>query len=543
MEVGPNGRIILYDPQKPQNPGRAYDCTYAFDSSHSESEHFASQSAVYESIGAGMVKDSTAGYNCCLVAYGQTGTGKTHTIHGDWQNDDQEGILPRMAEGLFERLRQLAAEGASWRVRISYIEVYNNSLRDLCAGAATDPGEGQPRIQPPVDRVRSTRSESPSSRRTRRSQSPANAGNPGGRLVIHTHPVVGVYVDNLQEMPVDSFKEVAKVVAEGEKAKRISATTMNDRSSRSHTIFSFKVEIRNAGGGGQSLSTIQVVDLAGRENEQTSDVQGDQFKELTFINRSLFDLASCVNALCDGSRDHVPFRNSKLTMLLSESFSANSRTCLLATLTPSPLGYEENLLTCRFLESTGRIRTQPVQSRFTSEEFQGQLRDEIDLLRLSLGFEDPLLASREVLLQRFSLVWADDASLLEGGDRDPAELQKRRATKASIVKDACDRVAQHLDGAEATLERLSAACGESAASLNQVDSRLASLEVALQQLQVPQAGKAYSPASTARSSRSGRGDDKRLPPLPPSSQPPKADPVKPAVKVSVELPPIEFVWS
>eukprot|EP00913_Durusdinium_trenchii_P000073 g66.t2 len=127
---------------------------------------------------------------------------------------------------------------------------------------------------------------------------------------------------------------------------------MNNRSSRSHTIFSFKVEVR--GTGHNSLSTMQVVDLAGRENEQTSECKDERFRELRFINRSLFELANCISALCDGNREHVPFRNSKLTMLLSDSLSSNSRTTLLATLTPSPTGFDENMLTCRKSKASSR---------------------------------------------------------------------------------------------------------------------------------------------------------------------------------------------
>merc|ERR1712137_526865 len=153
---------------------------------------------------------------------------------------------------------------------------------------------------------------------------------------------------------------------------------MNARSSRSHTIFTLKLELRNTPRGeGHRMATVQIVDLAGRENEQTSEATGERFRELTFINRSLFQLANCVSALSDGA-EHVPFRNSKLTMLLSESFQRNSRTYLLATLTPSSAAYEENLLTCRFLESTGQITTQPVMNRFSAEELRGQLQDEID---------------------------------------------------------------------------------------------------------------------------------------------------------------------
>eukprot|EP00434_Breviolum_minutum_P005174 symbB.v1.2.004561.t1/scaffold239.1/size255824/4 len=337
VEMKPNGHgVVLYDPEKPHQPGREFECTYAFDSSQPQSRDYADQSTIYKCLGADMVMHGTTGYNCCLVAYGQTGTGKTHTVHGDWQSQDQRGLLPRIAEGLFERLARLP-RGDTGRVRISYIEVYNDRLRDLFSTTARSEYDGSPRT-PRVD--------------------PKNFASGGGnRLEVRTHPEVGVYVENLQELPVETFRDVAKHVARGEKAKKVERTTMNDRSSRSHTIFSFKVEVRGGSNAAQhnSLSTMQIVDLAGRENEQTSECKDERFRELRYINRSLFELANCILALCDGNRDHVPFRNSKLTMLLSESLSSNSRTTLLATLTPSTKGFDENILTCRFLESTGGL--------------------------------------------------------------------------------------------------------------------------------------------------------------------------------------------
>ncbi|OLP93547.1 Kinesin-like protein KIF1A [Symbiodinium microadriaticum] len=332
VEMKPNGHVVLSDPEKPQQPGREFECTFAFDSSRPKSDNYSDQRTIYNSVGAEMVMHGTTGFNCCLIAYGQTGTGKTHTVHGDWQSHEHRGLLPRISEGLFQRLDQCRAEGASWRVRISYIEVYNDRLRDLLEHAG-----------PSLSR---TENDSPSPRRISK---PGTAAGP--RLEIRNHPAVGVYVENLQELPVEHLRDVARLVSKGEKAKKMERTTMNDRSSRSHTIFMFKVEVRNASNG-DHMSTVQVVDLAGRENEQTSECKGDRFRELRHINRSLFDLASCIHALCDGNRDHVPFRNSKLTMLLSDSLASNSRTTLLATLTPSSAGFDENILTCRFLEST-----------------------------------------------------------------------------------------------------------------------------------------------------------------------------------------------
>eukprot|EP00913_Durusdinium_trenchii_P000074 g67.t1 len=200
VEMKPDGHVTLHDPEDatcwPNQPGRDFECTFAFDSSQPQSSQYADQSTIFEGVGADMVMHGTTGYNCCLVAYGQTGTGKTHTVHGDWQSHEHRGLLPRIAEGLFARLGKLA-EGDTWRVRISYVEVYKDRLRDLLSG---------------------TRMEYESSPRSTK-------GALGGKgLEVRAHPEIGVFVENLQELPVESFRDVARHVARGERAKKIERT-------------------------------------------------------------------------------------------------------------------------------------------------------------------------------------------------------------------------------------------------------------------------------------------------------------------------------
>lgn len=481
----PNGHgVVLYDPEKPHQPGREFECTYAFDSSQPQSRDYADQSTIYNCLGADMVMHGTTGYNCCLVAYGQTGTGKTHTVHGDWQSQDQRGLLPRIAEGLFERLASLPA-GDTGRVRISYIEVYNDRLRDLlCTTAITARSEydGSPRLSSP--------------RTPRVDPHKFASGGGGNRLEVRTHPEVGVYVENLQELPVENLRDVARHVARGERAKKVERTTMNDRSSRSHTIFSFKVELRGAAQH-NSLSNMQIVDLAGRENEQTSECKDERFRELRYINRSLFELANCIFALCDGNREHVPFRNSKLTMLLSDNLSSNSRTTLLATLTPSPKGFDENILTCRFLESTGRITTQPVVNRFAAAEVAKHLQDEIANLQ-STKVEDEIISMRLTLLRQFSLVWAEEER--RGSDQAPDEVD--------VVQGACRQVSQGLQSASQHLGRLELKNRMASEALKEVGSKLATLQHSLR----AKGGiiRPASPVTTVRSARSdGEGDTLR----------------------------------
>mmetsp|Transcript_13723 Transcript_13723/g.43401 ORF Transcript_13723/g.43401 Transcript_13723/m.43401 type:complete len:567 (-) Transcript_13723:90-1790(-) len=489
------GRVTISDPQN--FSVRTYECDFAFDSSDPSSRHFARQEDIYAAIGSRIVDRASEGINCCLCAYGQTGTGKTHTIHGDWSHPERRGLLPRIAEGLFSKLDGFHSAGAEVRMQVSYIEVYNDRLYDLLGAA----GGARP---------------APSSSKR------------GGRLEIYTHPTVGIYVDNLSELVVRDFDSVSRLAAAGDRAKHVAATSMNAHSSRSHCVFTFKMEVRNGTDGeGNLMATVQVVDLAGRENEQTSECTGDRFRELTFINRSLFQLANCINALSSGAREHVPFRNSKLTMLLSESFQRNCRTYLLATLTPSSLGYEDNLSTCRFLESAGQVWTEPVVNRYSSAELQHQLQGEIDRMRTQLGLQNPgalppLLRSRQALLRRLSESWDEDS------------LPK--ASREAQLRGECRRVGRSLRGAAEALERLEEVNEAAGSVLSAAEGQLQDVEGSLHRLQEELSGDDGKGAEGAAPEGGCR-----LPPLAPASGQPRRKADAPVVTFAIELPPILFI--
>jgi len=446
-------RVVLTDPQRQQS--LAFDCNYAFDSSDPSSEQFATQEDVYNGLGGPIVEQAAQGYNCCLCAYGQTGTGKTHTIHGEWNSAEGRGLLPRIAEGLLSRLEEYKKAGAQVRMHASYIEIYNNKLFDLLSTAtAQRPPPAGPRSSPVPPM-------------------PVSARKGNSRLEIHTHPTIGVYVDNLSEIAVSTVRDVGRLVAVGERHRHTATTSMNSRSSRSHTIFSFKLEVQHLPDSGPRMATVQVVDLAGRENDQTSECKGERFKELTFINRSLFQLANCVHALSEGE-DHVPFRNSKLTMLLSESFQRNSRTHLLATLTPSSSGYEENMLTCRFLESTGRITTQPTVNRYCSEDLQGQLQCEIETMRQELGLSEggnvmPMLKSRQLLLAHIT----EGITSVQAFQR---QVDARQGEKEAVIRDACQKVGQSLQQASERMLHLASEHEAITSCLGRAESQLQAVE-------------------------------------------------------------------
>lgn len=533
VKIEPPSRVVLVDPQ--QQIDRAFECDFVFDSSDPDSDNFVDQEAVYQAIGAPIVTNAIQGHNSCLCAYGQTGTGKTHTVLGNIARPKERGLLPRIASNLFSELDALHQGGAKTKVQASYIEIYNNRLRDLLASATSAASGSTPTAARGslsldsglhINRGRSRAlqrsstargdSNSPHEQNTR-SCSPA-PGREEVALKIHTHPTVGVYVENLSEHRVTKFEDVAKLVLTGDRRRQTAATSMNAKSSRSHTIFSFKVEIIGSPDDGNRMATAQVVDLAGRENEQSSECTGDRLRELTFINRSLFQLANCVHALSKSEGEHVPFRNSRLTLLLSESFTHNSRTYLLATLTPSSSAFDDNLLTCRFLESTGRITTWPVPNRFSREELQGQIQEELQDMRKALGLTMPGPPS-EIDTQSETDLKAREALHRQLTQADTLSGEARKEAKQAILLDACASAGRKLNAAQGQLNMLDTTNASISESLGKAESCLSSLETKVQQIQQ---------LRDAGSTRQGTKGSVKLPPLVP----------KASIEVSVEIPPL-----
>eukprot|EP00747_Dinoflagellata_sp_TGD_P187429 gnl/TRDRNA2_/TRDRNA2_45094_c0_seq1.p1 gnl/TRDRNA2_/TRDRNA2_45094_c0~~gnl/TRDRNA2_/TRDRNA2_45094_c0_seq1.p1 ORF type:complete len:696 (-),score=76.60 gnl/TRDRNA2_/TRDRNA2_45094_c0_seq1:87-2174(-) len=505
--------ITVIDPHK--RTMHTFECDFVFDSSDPSLPSYCDQEAVYRRVGKPLVDHALQGYNCCLCAYGQTGTGKTHTTIGDWSSKEQRGLLPRFAEGLLDSVDDICADGGEVRLHASYIEIYNDRCRDLLL-----PTDIRPGAPPGKDR----------------------------ELVIHAHPQVGVWVENLIEVPVCSFHEVGELVAQGEKSRHTASTSMNKSSSRSHCVFTFRIEVtRGSQHEGKRMSVVRVVDLAGRENEHQTEATGERLRELTHINRGLFQLANCIYALSssDGRGDHVPFRNSKLTMLLSESFLRNSRTCVLATLTPSVIGLEDNLLTCRFLESARRIMTQPVANRFCADDLVAPLQDEIaqiqEQLRNGDGAHSPdavqrlmRLNSKKVLLHNIADADLDNVDEADGSPRyavqeRQAREKARRHSNGGTDESSYSRAGEFLENASTILKRLDEENALIKAALGKAENRVSALERAARQLEME---------ASSNATAASRAGAVVLPPLAVAQTAPKEPRAAPIVTFSVQLPPI-----
>lgn len=250
------------------------------------------------------VDDIMDGYNGTVFAYGQTGAGKSYSMMGSMDDPEQKGIIPRITEQIFTAI-QNGSDSVDWLLRVSYMEIYMEQIRDLLK--------------------------------------PANSNLP-----IHEEKGKGVYVKGLSELYVQSADEVYEIMRIGGEARKVASTNMNQESSRSHSIFVINVEQENRETKSKKSGTLFLVDLAGSEKVGKTGASGQTLEEAKKINKSLSALGMVINALTDGKSSHVPYRDSKLTRILQESLGGNSRTTLIICCSPSSYNDQETLSTLRF---------------------------------------------------------------------------------------------------------------------------------------------------------------------------------------------------
>jgi len=301
------------------------------------------QQEVYEAIGQSLLTNALEGFNACLFAYGQTGSGKTHTVLG---HERDPGLIPRLTRELFERGTKASED---LRVSASFLEIYNETLKDL--------------LNPEV-----------------KGRKP---------LYVHQHPQLGVYVPHLTEAPVSSHEECMALLDFGSKIRATSQTNMNSTSSRSHALFILRITFPIKDGNARQRirsSTLNLIDLAGSERVKKSGAAGQRMREGQNINSSLSVLGQVICKLAVGKLQHVPFRQSKLTYLLTDALSGNSRTLMVAAISPALSETEETLGTLRFASSVKKVRTHAVsneQDAVESDLLLQTMRSEAEELKLA----------------------------------------------------------------------------------------------------------------------------------------------------------------
>jgi kinesin family protein 1 len=327
--------------------------TFAFDRSYwsfeRDAPNYAGQDNLHEDLGKPLLDNAFQGYNNCIFAYGQTGSGKSYSMMG---YGAEYGIIPKICQDMFERITEMQKDNnLSCTVEVSYLEIYNERVRDLL--------------------------------------NPSNKGN----LRVREHPSTGPYVEDLAKLVVQSFPEIENLMDEGNKARTVAATNMNETSSRSHAVFTLTltqkrhdVEMKMSG---ERVAKISLVDLAGSERAQSTGATGARLKEGAEINRSLSTLGRVIAALADQSsgkkKTQVPYRDSILTWLLKDSLGGNSMTAMIAAISPADINYEETLSTLRYADSAKRIKNHAVVNEDPNARMIRELKEELSKLRSQLS--------------------------------------------------------------------------------------------------------------------------------------------------------------
>nr|XP_057939178.1 kinesin-like protein KIF1B isoform X14 [Doryrhamphus excisus] len=354
IQMQGNTTTIL-NPKAPKEPAKTFSFDYSY-WSHTTPEDpcFAAQNQVYNDIGKEMLQHAFEGYNVCIFAYGQTGAGKSYTMMGK-QEEGQEGIIPMLCEDLFEKINEdNNKEELSYSVEVSYMEIYCERVRDLL--------------------------------------NPKNKGN----LRVREHPLLGPYVEDLSKLAVTSYTDIADLMDAGNKARTVAATNMNETSSRSHAVFTIVFTQRKHDSetdlSTEKVSKISLVDLAGSERADSTGAKGTRLKEGANINKSLTTLGKVISALAEVDNcsskskkkkktDFIPYRDSVLTWLLRENLGGNSRTAMVAALSPADINYDETLSTLRYADRAKNIKCNAVINEDPNNKLVRDLKDEVARLK------------------------------------------------------------------------------------------------------------------------------------------------------------------
>ncbi|XP_077998394.1 kinesin-like protein KIF28 [Glandiceps talaboti] len=374
-----------------------------------DGDKYIDQKKVFDDLGKQMLTNVWKGYNCSLFAYGQTGSGKTYSIMGYKAN---KGIVPMICEEMFIDMKD--RKESSFQVAISMIEIHNEHIRDLL--------------------------------------NPKNT--PIGGLQIRGDGNRGFYVMSLRKINVNSYADILDKIYEGTKNRTIATTNMNASSSRAHTVVTVTV-VQQHEQNGQNMtktSIINLVDLAGSERIGKSGAEGDRLEEAKSINKSLSALGNVIKALVSvgaGKNAHIPYRDSKLTMLLQNALGGNSKTIMIAAISPADDNYEETLSTLRFANRAKEIKTRAVINESPTDKLIRELKAANERLKKQLQgnegvkdsdeqtegirtmLEEQIQRNRE--LMEMEAVWKRKLAEVESASQAKIEHEKEKQEQMKIT--------------------------------------------------------------------------------------------------------------
>nr|XP_027803961.2 kinesin-like protein KIF13A [Marmota flaviventris] len=385
VEMEGNQRAWTLPPSNTKQGERKPPKVFAFDycfwsMDESNTSKYAGQEVVFKCLGEGILEKAFQGYNACIFAYGQTGSGKSFSMMG---HAEQLGLIPRLCCALFKRISLEQNESQTFKVEVSYMEIYNEKVRDL--------------LDPKGSRQ---------------------------SLKVREHKVLGPYVDGLSQLAVTSFEDIESLMSEGNKSRTVAATNMNEESSRSHAVFNIIITQTlydlQSGNSGEKVSKVSLVDLAGSERVSKTGAAGERLKEGSNINKSLTTLGLVISSLADqaagkGKNKFVPYRDSVLTWLLKDNLGGNSQTSMIATISPAADNYEETLSTLRYADRAKRIVNHAVVNEDPNAKVIRELREEVEKLREQLSQAEAMkapelkekLEESEKLIKELTVTWEE----------------------------------------------------------------------------------------------------------------------------------------
>ncbi|KAM3140267.1 hypothetical protein pb186bvf_007623 [Paramecium bursaria] len=330
------GQVTIRNPKVPDEAPKSFTFDQIFDST-------VTQEFIYSVTAAPIVESVLEGYNGTIFAYGQTGTGKTHTMEGKDDPPSNRGIIPRTFDHVFQRIENMA-NNKQFLVRASYLELYNEEVRDLLSK------------------------------------------NYKNRLEIRENPDTGVYVKDLSKFMIESSTELREKLVHGKENRAVGATAMNLDSSRSHSLFQIIVETNEVVNGESHvrMGKLNLVDLAGSERQSKTHATGDRLKEAININQSLTTLGNVISALIDNKTNFIPYRDSKLTRLLQDSLGGNTKTVMIANIGPADYNYDETISTLRYAHRAKQIKNKPKINEDPKDATIRSFQEEIQKLKAQL---------------------------------------------------------------------------------------------------------------------------------------------------------------
>nr|CAI5842974.1 unnamed protein product [Callosobruchus analis] len=369
----------------------------------------ASQIDLYLNVVAPLIKDVISGYNCTVFAYGQTGTGKTYTMTGDkcsiiknWKEDEDAGIIPRAAHHIFYELDRLKIR--DYTIKVSYIELYNEEIRDLLS-------------------------------------------NDENTLQLYNNDSKGLTINGLTEITCFNSADVCKELQRGILKRQVAPTLMNHQSSRSHTVFTIYLTSTESNIAGEDIlkyGKINLVDLAGSENIVKAGCKDLRAQELANINKSLLTLGRVIQSLADKNHKHIPYRDSKLTRILQDSLGGNTKTVIIATVSPAHTSHEETANTLEYAMRARDIKNTPVANEQTSKnQLIEDLVQEIEVLQRDL---DAARQGTGFYVDRVNYQMIVDAVYAVTGQEFTAEeIADRKAQRISNLEKAMHEKIQEFE--------------------------------------------------------------------------------------------------